>query len=261
MRHTRALLCTGFLVGAAGLAIALDPGTATSAPEDTPDTITVSASGDSSTAVTRFELRAKVAETGELAADALDAFRNARKRTAEGFGALGVEGLTVEGEGVSLSYGPPESQMMGMMMMGGDAPENVVTCQETILVSFPAGDVAEQAARIADVIDAALDLELQIGEDANMAQARMYGWVNHDEEPETMLTAIVDETPEGAQADAARRAALAEATRVATQVAEQAGRAVGDVTGIVVESVNRTWDGVGADKVTKARLRVTFELR
>ena len=102
------LAVAALVTGGVSLGIATRPG------EPPPRTLSVQGIATVPLSPTTLELSVVVQSKAEIAADALAAFQEARRRAVEAFEELGVEGLTVRGGGSQVHYGKPLGEQEGV---------------------------------------------------------------------------------------------------------------------------------------------------
>ncbi len=242
--------------------LAATPGAAQFAPgSPNPDHPTLAAVGEGQVMVkpTSVELTARVVGSGELTADALVKYRDARQRAVEVIEALGIENLTVTPRGASLTLGMTQEQVMAARRGGGEVLKPSILAGEDLLIRVTQIDQIEDAAlleNLAKIIDAAQDLGLQIGPAAgsNYYQQLAYGNVGQMPVFLFRLDSAADAKMQ------ARKLALGEARKRVSETAQEVGLEPVRVLSVtedmyersgpmssrmqsVYNSMNMSWDG------------------
>lgn len=146
--------------------IALGGGIAAGADEF--DRITVTASGKASVRPDIAEVRASVAGSAALAADALKKFRDNRRRAIEAIKKLKLDNLSVEGSGLSMSSTNANANRVAQMFGGNQnagTPGHVTVTENLVirLTSIDRMKEGEPAKAVTTVIDAAKDAGMTPG--------------------------------------------------------------------------------------------------
>jgi len=253
------------LVALAAGGLALTSSTPTAAQEAALSTVTVTASGTVLADPSFLSLRADLKAHAEVGEEAVRDFAQARTRALAGLGDAGLEGIDVQGSGVTFLYGqeaqpdPFNGMVITSSSNGVSAPDPGITCKETLDVHFAAmGDAAAQRAIAATALDVAVELGLKIKAD----QPNPYVY------PQRTSTAadgaVVGGLDDAATAEAegaAQLAAMDRARGLAQNLAQLAGRPLGAVHSIKLNKLDSAWKGVGQGVETNASITVTFVLQ
>ncbi len=198
------------------------------------DAVVVTAVGEADLIGDELVLRTLVTEESDVAADALDAFVDARRRAIAAFTATGIEGLEIRGLGMRITYNAPveEQNNRGVMMMGMEMDIfEGVRCSEDleIAVSGLAGRSDDDwRTLVASLVDAALDAGVVLPEGEMNPQLALMMRLYGGEVPESIELASVG----GGRAAAEQGAfagAMREARRRAQAIASETGRSLGEV--------------------------------
>lgn len=194
--------------------------------------IAVVAKGTARARPSVVELTGTVSGEAELAADAITKFRGNRQRAVEAIEGLEIEGLTIQGKGISFNSSVSQAQLQAMMM-GGMAEQN--TGNEKLTVSEPLVIRLEGVAQmeteplletLVKIIDAGKDAGIVIG--AQPANPLMYQYSRQQSAP-LALFKLEDVNRLKQQA---YEEAMQQARAQAERLAELAGAKVGPVTSI-----------------------------
>lgn len=253
-------------MGVAGLAVlALAAAEPRSAPARLQEGLRVSGRGEVEIRPERLVVRVWLEGKSEVAADAQEAWLQARARAGAAFEAAGIEGLTVAPQGPSIEYSPgmgDDMAMRGFIIAGQQQEvESKVSYREQLqLVVEGVGDLdaAGRGALVARVLDTALDAGLELEQSNSMPNNVFYmsGSNTSASEPQGLVSWEVSEV--GALEEAAAAAALEDARRRAQALAELAGVALGSVQSLDVTYPSSAWSTAAAQQAATARAEVVF---
>ena len=193
----------------------------------------LNAAGEASFEVTpdRAVLVVAVSGSGEEPQDAMVKFRDSRRRAVEALQAVPVEGLTVEPQGVGLSY-MYDQQELNQMRNGqanAVAPTPKIIVSESLRVILP--DLASYededalVAAMQQVITAVRDQGLGLGQNPT-AEMASYNY-GYNAQPQTLFT--FESTGIEDRRAAARREAVEDARRNAQETAALIGATLGPI--------------------------------
>lgn len=195
--------------------------------------VTVVGSGEAGARPTRAEVLAKVTGEGPLAADAAVKYRDAQRQAEDVIEKLGVEGLSLEPQGVTVrppGVANPMAAMMGMGNEEGDGSNFAVAKDlKVVLDGVDKLDEAALVETLVKVLDAMKDAGLTIGAAApsNILEAQMAAMRGGGGDAVTFRLADAEAVREKAY-----EAALADAGRKAERLARLSNMTLGPVISI-----------------------------
>ena len=201
----------------------------------------LNAAGQASFEVTpdRAVLAVAVSGSGEEPQDAMVKFRDNRRRAVEALKAVPVEGLTVEPQGVGLSYMYDQQELNQMRNNQGNAvvPTPKIIVAESLRVILPDltsyEDEDALVAAMQQVVSAVRDQGLGLGQNPT---AEMAGYnYGYNAQPQTLFT--FESTGTEDRRAAARREAVEDARSNAEETAALIGATLGPIVSFS-ESVN-----------------------
>lgn len=231
------------------------------------DGITVSGTGSVTTEPDRMIVRVTVQGEAEVASDALAQFNSARARAVEAFKKLGIEGLTVEGEGAKIDAGIAGNVNQVFMIGGGgnqSGPVTKVHVKETLRLDVPAIGAQSPKQRTetaAKILDTAKDAGLKLvtsNQNPNVVQNIWTPGGTQTPKP-TGLISFIPKNMEQAET-AAFKAALEASSKKAKALADLSGRQLGRVQSIQVVSRKQSADQNAQAIKMEVTLKVVFSM-
>jgi uncharacterized protein YggE len=192
--------------------------------------ITVMGVGRSEAIPDTAELVGLVTGDAELAADALVKFRDNKRRAVDAIEALAVQGLSIEGQGVTITTASGTDQMQ--MIMRGQTPDPSaakIRVSERLKITLSGVDAMDGEAlseAITNMIDAGKDSGVTLGSAViSMIEMQLRG-----NKPQPL--AVFRLSDPGAARDRAYEAAMEDARANAQRLADLAGVELGKVVSV-----------------------------
>jgi uncharacterized protein YggE len=192
--------------------------------------ITVVGIGKVDARPTIVEMSGTVQGDAELAGDAVTKYHGNRQAAIDAIGALGIEGLTIDGGGIAIKSEMNEAQMQAMRRgMPAPAGSNKLSVSEPLklrLTGVDQMDTEQLLETIVRIVDAGKDAGVIIG--PKLDYNPYYGYQGNTS---GALATFKLENVDGFKSQAYEKA-IADARKQATRLAELAGVKLGRVTGI-----------------------------
>ena len=126
------------------------------------DTISVTGIGSADRTAQRLAMTTTISANGKLAGDAITKQQSFRQQFDETMDSLGVAGLRIRSEGLSVSTSTVSPQQRQMMQVNGqEIPSSGITISETLVVDFAAPEADDDTLQVVRMLlDAGSDLDV-----------------------------------------------------------------------------------------------------
>ena len=265
----RRSLAAGLLgAGVAGLAVvamaAAGPGSSGHPPAE--GGITVDGVGEVELRPEQLVVRVWISGKAEVAAEAHQAWIQARARAQAAYEGAGIDGLTIRPQGPTIEYSAgmgDDMAMQGFVIPGQqqDMESNVNYREQLELVVEGVGELDdfERGELVGRVLDTALDAGLELGSAGSDINPFVFNPVSTSSSEEAGLVSWEASDAFGVE-QAACAAALEDARRRAQGLAALAGVGLGRVRSMRVTSLETFWATASAVQRGTASMQVVYEV-
>ena len=228
--------------------------------------ITVDGLGEVEQRPERLVVRVRVSGKAEVAAEAHQAWIQARARAQAAYEGAGIQGLSIHPQGPTIDYSVgtgDDMAMQGFVIPGQqqDIESNVRYSEQLELVIDGLGELddLERGELVARVLDTALDAGLELGPTEKAVNPFVFNPIPEASDEEDGLVSWEASDVFGVE-QAAYSAALVDARRRAQELAALAGVALGGVRSVSVTGQETRWATARAVQRGTASIQVVYEV-